>query len=203
LPLVLVPARAGGQQPLVLLLSGDGDWAAFVRGLAERLADRGAPVLGVKMRSYLSTPRTPGEAAAALAPAVERQLQESGRRTLAIVGYSRGADLAPFLVNRWPMQLRDRIVSIVLIGLSERASLQFHFEDLFRDVARPTDLPTRPELEKIADIPIVCVRGEDEPESLCAHPLSTMRTIVRPGPHQARVDDGTIEIVLSELGLIP
>src|SRR5262245_36159766 len=65
LPLVRVPAPPG-EAPLVLLLTGDGDWAAFVRDLANGVAARGAPVLGFKSRSYLSTPRTPEESAAAL-----------------------------------------------------------------------------------------------------------------------------------------
>ena len=203
LPLVLVPANAATERPLVLLLSGDGDWAAFVRELAAQLADHGAPVLGMKMRTYLATARTPDEAATAIGAAVDVQLREWGRRELVIVGYSRGADLAPFLVNRWPPELRARVAAMVLIGLSERAGLEFHFEDLFRDVERPTDLPTRPELEKIMDIPIACVRGEDEVESFCLHPTSTMRSLVHEGSHRVRADDGTIDLVLRELKLVP
>jgi type IV secretory pathway VirJ component len=38
LPLVRVPAPAGTNGPMILLLTGDGDWAAFVRDLAQSAA---------------------------------------------------------------------------------------------------------------------------------------------------------------------
>jgi type IV secretory pathway VirJ component len=200
LPLVRVPA-APGDAPLVLLLTGDGDWAAFVRDLANGVAARGAPVLGFKSRSYLSQARTPEESAAALEAAVTAQLTAWNRSKLVIIGYSRGADLAPFVVNRWPQELRSAVRQIVLIGLGERASFEFHLEDLVRDVTRPNDVPTRPELEKLAGIPLVCIRGADEKGSGCLAPLPGMRTVVHGGGHRATTTDGTIDIVLDELAL--
>ena len=202
-PLVLVPAPAGTDGPLVLLMSGDGDWAAFVRELAESAAARGAPVLGLKSRTWFSEPRTPEQSAALLETALRAQLAAWNRKDVVIVGYSRGADLAPFAVNRWSEDLRARVRKIVLIGLSEGASFEFHLEDLVRDVARPTDSPTRPEIEKLTGIPLVCVRGTEEEDSFCARPVAGMRVVAHEGGHRATASSGTGAIVLKELGLEP
>jgi type IV secretory pathway VirJ component len=202
LPTVAVPATAGATDgPMVLLLTGDGDWVSFMRTLADALAAHGAPVLVVKMRAYLSEPRTPEQTADAFATAVRGRLEQWERRDLVVVGYSRGADAAPFVVSRWPEDLRTRVRALVLIGLSERASFEFHFEDLIRDVARPTDLPTRPEVEKLVGIPISCIRGASEEDSFCDRPTPGMRTVIHNGPHRAQADDGTVELVLGELHL--
>jgi type IV secretory pathway VirJ component len=198
-PFVLVPAAPGGTGPLLLVLTGDGDWAAFVREVAEGAAARGTPVLALKSRTWLSDPRTPEESAALLDAAVRSRLAAWDRDDVVILGYSRGADLAPFVVNRWPEDLRARVRRIVLVGLSERAGFEFHLEDLVRNVERPTDVPTRPEVEKLAGIPLVCVSGEDEPDSFCAHPVPGMRTVVHEGGHRATGD--TAAIALRELGL--
>lgn len=203
LPLVKVPAPSGSHGPLLLLMSGDGDWTAFMKELSETAAARGAPVLGLKARSYLSTPRIPEDLAAKLATAVRAELAEWRRDDVVIVGYSRGADFAPFVVNRWPPDLRARVRAIGLIGLSENASFEFHWEDLAIDVARPTDIPTRPELEKLGGLAIVCFRGEDEQKSACDRPLTGMRRVVHDGRHRAKAGDGTTELVLRELGLAP
>ena len=203
LPLVKVPAPSGSHGPLLLVMSGDGDWTAFMRELAETAAAHGAPVIGLKARSYLSTPRKPEELAASLATAVREQLEEWQREDIVIIGYSRGADFAPFVVNRWPADLRARVRAIGLIGLSEKASFEFHWEDLAIDVSRPTDIPTRPELEKLAGLPMLCFRGEDEQKSACDRPLEGMRKIVHDGRHRAKAGDGTTELVLRELGLAP
>ena len=201
LPLVRVEAPAGTTGPMILLLSGDGDWAPFPNQLGELAAAHGSPVLGLKMRSYLSQRRTPDELAGALAPVVRRQLGDWGRSELMVVGYSRGADIAPFVVNRWPEDLRSQISGIALVGLSERAGFEFHYDDLLFDIARPTDLPTRPEVEKLVGMPMWCLRGADENESFCDRPVAGMRVATHPGSHRAGRDDGTAQLVLHELGL--
>jgi type IV secretory pathway VirJ component len=201
LPFVRVSAPDGSTGPMVLLLTGDGDWAPFPRALSALAAARGAPVLGLKMRSYLSKPRTPEETAAALAPVVRAQLAAWNREQLLIVGYSRGADVAPFVVNRWPEDLKARLIGIAFVGLSEHASFEFHFDDLMLDIVRPTDLPTRPEVEKLVGLKMWCIRGADEENSFCDHPVTGMQVAVHPGSHRAGGDPATAQLVLHDLGL--
>jgi len=202
-PFVTAPPAPDTEGPVVLLLSGDGDWVAFMRSLATALAAHGSPVLGVKMRSFLGTPQTPEATAETIGAALADQLAQWHRDDVVVVGYSRGADTAPFLVNRWPEDLRSRVRALVLIGPSERASFEFHLEDLVRDVERPTDLLTRPEIEKLGSVPITCIRGAEENEngSLCVRPTPGMRVLVHTGGHRAQADDATIGLVLGALGL--
>jgi type IV secretory pathway VirJ component len=203
LPVVKVPAPMGSHGPLLLVLSGDGDWTSFMKELSDIAAAHGAPVLGLKMRTYLSTPRKPDQVAADLEPVVRGQLKEWNREEIVIIGYSRGADTAPFVVSRWPTDLRAHVRALGLIGLSDSASFEFHWEDLAIDISRPTDIPTRPELEKLAGLSILCFRGEDEQKSACARPVAGMRMIVHDGKHRAKAGDGTSELVLRALGLVP
>jgi type IV secretory pathway VirJ component len=201
LPLVRVPAPAGTSGPMILLLTGDGDWAPFPKELSALASADGAPVLALKMRSYLSKPRTPEALAAALAPVVRAQLTSWDRKELMIVGYSRGADIAPFVVNRWPEDLRRQVTRIVFVGLSEHASFEFHLTDLMLDTVRPTDLATRPEVEKLVGIPMWCLRGADEENSFCDHPVHGMQVATHAGSHRAGGDTGTASLVLQDLGI--
>ncbi len=203
LPLVRVPAAGDGERPMILLLSGDGDWAPFVREVAELAASAGAPVLGLKMRAYLSMRRTPEEVASALAVAVREQLAEWRRTQLIVIGYSRGADTAPFAINRWPSELRARVRAVAFVGLSEHAGFEFHLDDLIRNVVRPGDLPTRPEIERLENLPLLCLRGETEDDSFCDRPVAGMRTLIHPGGHRAQAGDGTATLLLGALGLTP
>lgn len=203
LPLVRVPAAGDGERPMILLLSGDGDWAPFVREVAELAARAGAPVLGLKMRAYLSTRRTPDEMASGLAVAVREQLAEWRRTQLIVIGYSRGADTAAFAINRWPPELRARVRDVAFVGLSEHAGFEFHLDDLVRNVVRPGDPPTRPEIERLEDFPLLCLRGETEDGSFCDRPVTGMRTLIHPGGHRAQAGDGTAALLMDALGLTP
>ncbi|HEU4620151.1 MAG TPA: AcvB/VirJ family lysyl-phosphatidylglycerol hydrolase [Gammaproteobacteria bacterium] len=201
-PFVRLPAAAGTDGPLVLLLTGDGDWAPFPRGFAETAVAAGSPVLGLKTRTYLAhRARTPEQIAADLEGPVRAELAASHRDALVIVGYSRGADWTAFVVNRWPEDLRERIRAIAFVGLSEHASFAFHFDDLFRDIARPTDVPTRPEVEKLSGIPMICAYGEDEDDTLCKHPVPGMRVVEHTGAHRVKDDTDLIALLLRELGI--
>jgi type IV secretory pathway VirJ component len=166
LPLVEVPADSG--HTMALFLTGDGGWASGDRALAETLARGGVAVVGMDSRAYLRAERrTPESTASDAARIVERYSALWHRDRLILVGYSRGADMAPFIVSRWPAELRNRLALIALVGLADHTNFEFHWQDLLHDSRRATDLPTRPELERIRGIRMLCVYGEDESDSLC------------------------------------
>ena len=192
LPLVeLPPAAPGGPAAgtLAIVLTGDGDWAELVQGVARTLADGGAGVVGLKARAYLTgAPRTPDATAADVARIARAYLARWGARRLALVGYSRGADLLPFVASRLPADLRDRVAVVAMLGLAPTTSFEFHWSDLVRDTARPTDLPVAPELVRLRDAVrgarLLCVYGTAERASGCrdADP-SLVTRVARAGEH--------------------
>jgi type IV secretory pathway VirJ component len=203
LPLHLVTTKAGSPAALAIILTGDGGWAGIDKRIGDDFAARGVAVVGLDSRSYLMDAKTPDEAAADVARVMRHFSARWSVQRVVLVGYSRGADMAPFVVNRWPEDLRRRVRTIAFVGLSERASFEFHFEDLMFDVARPTDIPTRPEVAKLAGIRLLCVQGADEQNSFCAHPVEGMQTLTHPGKHRATSDEGVVPLLLRALDLAP
>ena len=183
LPLVEVPARRPGTT-LALLLSGDGGWAPLDREVALTLADSGVAVIGLDARQYLEHERTPDRVAADVRRILERYTQHWQRRRLVIVGYSRGADIAPFALSRLPDSLRRQVALVALLGLAPAANFQFHLEDLVRDVPRASDHPIAPELERLRGMPLLCIYGAGEVRSGCRGADATLiRQVERPGGH--------------------
>jgi len=152
---------------MALVLSGDGNWAEFVRELADSLVDRGVPVVGLESRSYLSRPRTPVELAADMERVLRHYLEAWSAEEILVVGYSRGADFAPFLVNRLSPDLRSRIQGVGLLSPTRMASFEFHLVDLLRYEHRASDLPAIPEVEALAPLPVLCVYGVRDRDALC------------------------------------
>ena len=152
-------AAKGSPTTLALLLSGDGGWAAIDRRIAEVLSTRGVTVVGVDTRSYLMKARTPDEVSADMARVIRHFTTQLNVQRVAIVGYSRGADLAPFIVNRLPGALRSELALVALLAPEERASFQFHWADLLSETSNPSDPPLRPELERMRCTPVLCFFG--------------------------------------------
>ena len=166
LPLIESPSAAPGRV-LAIFLTGDGGWAMLDRSVARVLTESGIAVVGFNSRSYLERRRTPDDAARDVARVARHYLATWHRDRLLLVGYSRGADLAPFVATRLPRELRDATVGLAMLGVARTASFQFHLIDLFRDIERPGDLPILPEIERLRGMPMLCVFGAGEEKSAC------------------------------------
>jgi type IV secretory pathway VirJ component len=166
LPLTEVPARRAGDA-VAVFLTGDGGFAELDKQVANVLSDSGIGVVALDTRSYLWRKRTPDETAADVARIGRAYLAHWHRSRVLLVGYSHGANLIPFIANRLPADVAPRVALLAMLGLSSGASFQFHFADLFRDIARSTDLPIAPQLVKLRGLPMLCICGKEEDHSPC------------------------------------
>jgi type IV secretory pathway VirJ component len=201
LPLHESPVTTAGAQ-LAFLITGDGGYAAGDRGIADALVAHGIPVVALNAREYLRKKRTPDEAASDAALIVRHYLAAWHRDSVIYVGYSRGADMAPFIVTRLPADLRSRLSLVAMIGLAERASFEFHWTDLVTDTHRPADLLVAPEVLKIQGVHMLCLYGSHEKGSLCpTFPPSVLRADQHGGKHTLSGRDGAAvaERILREL----
>lgn len=190
LPVVETPSLQPGRY-LAVLITGDGGWAAGDRALASALASEGVPVAALDSRAYFGTRRTPDSTTRDWEQIARWYLALWRRDSVVFVGYSRGADVAPFVMTRLAPELRDRVALVAMIGLSDRASFEFHWADMVRDIQRPTDLPTRPVLEQLRGRRMLCFSGSEESGSLCPRLDPALATpLLHPGKHQLSADAG-------------
>lgn len=201
LSLVEVPATGGvDRDTLVVLMSGDGGWADIDKNIAAGLAKAGVPVVGWSSLDYYWTPRTPDSAASDLARIIDHYTTAWRKRRVLVAGYSFGADVAPFLVNRLPAASRSHVAELALLGPSSTANFEFHLANWLGGGGDPR-YPTRPEIERLG-IPVTCVYGSDELDSVCRLVRATAAT-VRPvtlgeGHHFSGEYDRLVRIILRE-----
>ncbi|MCX5760808.1 MAG: cutinase family protein [Gemmatimonadetes bacterium] len=166
LPLTEV-STTGRSHVFVVFLSGDGGWVALDQGVSAELSARGIPVIGLNSRVYLWSGKTPAETARDLARLITVYRTKWGRDSVVVVGYSRGAGIAPFAVNRLPAALRGTVKAVVLIGAEHGAGFHFRMRDLLRSGPGPDDVPVMPEIRALGATPLICFYGEDEPDTIC------------------------------------
>lgn len=167
LPLIEVlasgPAAAGSDQ-FAVLLSGDGGWAGLDKEVAGALAERGIPVAGVDSLRYFWKARTPAGLAADIDRIVRYYAYQWKKKRVLLIGYSQGADVLPFAINRLPAQTRDLVQLNVLIGLGKEADFEFHVSNWF---SSSSGMPVKPETDKLSSSDTLCLYGADDDESLC------------------------------------
>lgn len=185
MPLTLLPAREtpANRDVMAIVYSGDGGWVGIDRDVATELAAAGIPVVGVDSLSYFWTARTPAGAGRDLGQLIEAFSQHWQRARVLLVGYSFGADAMPYMVGQLPAVTRAKIEKIALLGLSSTADFQFHLSS-WLNISSDNALPTIPAITRLHGIPMLCVRGEDEDDSVCGQiPAGFAQQFLVPGGH--------------------
>ncbi|MEO7040710.1 MAG: alpha/beta fold hydrolase [Gemmatimonadaceae bacterium] len=185
LPIVELRATKSSSNTVAIILSGDGGWADIDEKVGESLQAHGVDVVGFDMRAYLhGSKRTPEILGRDVSRIARRYMELWRKQDVALVGYSRGSDLAPFAANNLAPDIRPHLTLIAMLALLERASFTYHFSDLWRTTSSKADVPILPQLEMLKTVPMLCVYGKEEKESLCrTAPIGTMTVVVRNGKH--------------------
>jgi type IV secretory pathway VirJ component len=173
LPVVEVPAQApaapGGRATrsgaFAIIMSGDGGWAGLDQDVAGALSAQGIPVVGLDSLRYYWTARTPAGLAADTDRMIRYYLAHFNKQRVLLIGYSQGADVLPFAVNRLSPDTRARLALAAVMGMSEHALFEFHLTNWVSD--DNSGLATLPEINRIAGVPVLCIFGADENDSLC------------------------------------
>jgi type IV secretory pathway VirJ component len=190
LPLIEISAT-GSDSMFAILFTGDGGWAAADRGLSASLAAHGVPVVGLDAPIYLTPGRTPDESARDLVRVIRHYVMAWHRNRVVVIGYSRGADIVPFMVARLPDELRRRVSLVALLGPSEWVEFEYHLVDLVANIHRPGDLPVRPEVERLRGTPVLCIYGQHDRHAICPDlDPSLARPILRAGGHGVSKGEG-------------
>jgi type IV secretory pathway VirJ component len=165
LPLIELPTSVHSRR-IALMISGDGGWAELDRQVSSALSARGVPVVGLNSLKYFWGERTPQATTADVSRILRHYLASWQASEVLLVGYSFGADVMPFIINRLPADLRARVVSATLLSLSEQASFEVHMAGWMGKVT-DDGMPTRPELDAIKDLPVLCLAGAGDAEAAC------------------------------------
>ena len=164
LPIVEVPSSVKGDA-FAVLFSGDGGWAGIDKEVAAALADAGIPVAGVDSLRYFWSPRTPEGMAKDLDQMLRYYSSLWQRKRALVIGYSQGADVLPFAVNRLPAASRPLVKLVAMIGISTSASFEFHMTNWLG--GGDNGLPTEPEIRRLSAANALCVYGDDDGDSIC------------------------------------
>jgi type IV secretory pathway VirJ component len=173
LPLVEVPAQSvaapgaahSTADAFAIIMSGDGGWAGLDQDVAAALSAKGIPVVGLDSLRYYWTARTPSGLAADIDRIIRYYLGHFAKQRVLLIGYSQGADVLPFAVNRLSPETRARVALAAVMGMSEHALFEFHLSSwVSDDNSGPATLP---EINRIAGMPVLCIYGADESDSLC------------------------------------
>lgn len=194
LPVVITPEKVQIKSaPVAFIISGDGGWYKFEQSIADKIAEDGIPTIGLDTKKYFWHRRTPEETTSDIIACLEHYGGEWGKEEFIIIGYSLGAEIVPFVVNRFPEAMKSKISMLVLLSPAQTTDFEVHIADMVGIVNRKNTYKVIDEIMRIKDIPSLLIFGADEkskvPELFKGTPVMTE---IIPGDHHYKFNTSLI-----------
>ncbi|MFC5698165.1 virulence factor family protein [Pseudomonas sp. GCM10022186] len=181
LPVVEVPA-ASPAGTVTLFYSGDGGWRDLDRAVADEMAKRDHPVVGIDALRYFWQHKSPDQGAADLSRLMRDYREKWGAKRFVLAGYSFGADVLPAFYNRLPRTDQDQVDAILLLALARSGSFEIEVQGWLGKAGK--EAATGPELARLPAAKVLCVYGKEEAEeSGCTQAGAVGEKLQLPGGH--------------------
>lgn len=185
LPLIITNSKISVREaPVALLISGDGGWYGFEQQIADNLAKQGIPTIGLDSKKYFWNRRTPEETASDIGKALNYYGNLWGRDKFVLVGYSLGAEIVPFIVNRLPDDIKSKVVSTALLSPATTTDFEIHISNMLGMGNKQNTYVTTDEIVKMQEVTTLIIFGDGE-KTQFPELLSGTKIIIRkiPGDH--------------------
>ena len=149
------------EKPLVLFICGDGGINAFTTGLCNTMNTEGYSIAVLNSKSYFWSKKTPEETTSDICSYLEKELQNRSKRQFILAGYSFGADIIPFIINRLPEKLKTELASVVLLSPSGSTDFEVHYSDML-GIGKKRNMDVIAEVNRMGSVKIATLFSSDD-----------------------------------------
>ena len=145
---------------LIFYISGDGGFNKFSTSFMQTLNRMGYAVIGLNAKEYFWTKKNPQEAATAIEEAISESNRQWKKRNIVLIGYSFGADVAPFILTRFSPAMAEKVSQLILLSPSLKTDFEVHVLQMLgwgKDAGQ--SVPA--EVDKV-QCPVTVITGDDE-----------------------------------------
>ena len=185
IPVILTNSKIEDRKaPIALVVSGDGGWYSFEQLISDNMAKQGIPTIGLDSKKYFWKRRTPEETASDMDKVLNFYGKLWGRDRFVLIGYSLGAEIVPFIVNRLPEETKSRIESVVLLSPATTTDFEIHISNMLGMGNRQNVYHTIDEIKEMQAILTLIIFGDGEKTEFPELLKNTSVTIKKiPGDH--------------------
>lgn len=190
-----VYTSADTAKPLLFYISGDGGFNKFSTLLMQALNKEGFAVIGLNAKDYFWSKKKPQEAANAIETAINESSKQWKKKNVVLIGYSFGADVAPFMLTHFSAAMSNKVSHLVLLSPSTKTDFEIHVMQMF-GWGKDEGESVPQEVNKITK-PVAIIVGDDENEfPFNELTIKNKQIIKMPGGHHY---DGDVKDVSKQI----
>ncbi|PJJ75371.1 virulence protein VirJ [Thermoflavifilum aggregans] len=172
LPIIEIPTQQGSQpgsqaadaqdKPMALLITGDGGWKTTDKQLCDELAQQGIPVVALNALKYFWSKKTPEQTTSVVEQLMKHYMEQWHKNKVILMGFSFGADVLPFVVNRLDSSLYHRLIMIVMLSPGTSTDFEIHVSQMLNS-NKQWKYNVVDEIRRMpAHAPVLCFFGDEE-----------------------------------------
>jgi type IV secretory pathway VirJ component len=165
---VIESRSAGNNDFYIIFLTGNGGWRNLAKYVTSYLNSKNVSVLAINTKKYLLSEKKPDQIACDLESLVDRYNNKWGEDRVVFIGYSMGAEVLPFAVNRMGSKYINELEDMILIGPWQKATFKVKLADYFYEVNKGDDIYGELLKMKLKKSYVIC---DDNEYSICAKGL--------------------------------
>lgn len=116
-------------KPIIFYLSGDGGFNTFSKTFAEELHKKGYDVFALNTKKYFWKKKTPFQTSKDTEKYLQSIIKSRKNKKIILIGYSYGADVSPFVYNRFNKNFQKNIQNLILIDPSQVNDFEIHLQE--------------------------------------------------------------------------
>ena len=148
----------------VILLTGNGGWRKLVQSVTQYLNSKNISVVAINTKQYMLSEKKPVQIACDLESLIERYSLKWDQDKVVFLGYSMGAEVLPFAVNKMDDKYTENLLDLILIGPWQKATFRVKLADYFFEINKGADVFTELKKMKSKNAYIIC---DDKDISIC------------------------------------
>ncbi|MCJ8154701.1 virulence factor [Chryseobacterium sp. SSA4.19] len=148
-------------EPIIFYLSGDAGFNTFSKSFGENLHALGYDVFALDTKTYFWEKKTPEQTSSDIEDYINHQLKRRKNKKVILIGYSFGADVTPFVYNRFSGDLKNKVQKVFIIGPSKSNDFKIHLKEYFGEEPKGS-LQVIPEINKMVNIPLMVILSDFE-----------------------------------------
>lgn len=152
--------------PLIFHITGDGGMVRFDLKMLREYQNAGFSCIGLSSLKYFITGKTPEKIAQDVIPVIERYSKEWNKETILLVGFSFGAEIIPFLYNRLPSNMQEKVKLVVLLTPAKTSQFRIRLRDMIGMDKKKEPYNVVDETAKINTARVLAIYGTKEKPSL-------------------------------------
>jgi len=161
---IIESAAKGNYDFYVIFLTGDFGFRSFDKAIVHSLNVRKVSVVVLNAQNYFYSKKSPAQLGYDLGSVINQYNRKWNQKNVIFMGYSMGAEVLPFAVNRLEDKYKQQLKDVILIGPSQKAIFRLKPTDYLFEEKKGTDIFAELIKMKSQRSYIIC---DDNPNSLC------------------------------------